>query len=388
MRRSLAWASAVCLLAVTACDDSNGSADEAPESVEDLADDGLVGLALLHRGFEGGDPETDQVLVFHDPDSGEPLQRIDLPDGAVDPMAEDVSAHQRFSEDWQHFAFVTQEPNAVHVAVLSDPEEAEETEEAGAGAEGEEGAEGFETEEFSYQPVETIQAGQDEVLSDPVVHGERLWFTSAQGEGQPPQVMSVPLDAPTGTPNQEGSLPLGEGQRPSDWALTPDGSLHIRDSVPTEPVAGGEGDLVVRTTDDTVVNATLNTGGEQWQTFDEAPVWGGGTTLLRPDSVGDDGTNGAYLLTVEDQGHTATRILEDEDSPVVQFAPAEGRDALLIQTEEGWFRVELDEGEADGTEEAFPRYHDASMDGWPLAVRWAQEPPAEADDEPSEEPSP
>ncbi|GAB2519624.1 hypothetical protein [Nocardiopsis aegyptia] len=57
------------------------------------------------------------------------------------------------------------------------------------------------------------------MLSQPVVHGERLWFVSDNTQdGQPPQVMAVPLDAPGGTPNQEGTLALGENQRPSNEA--------------------------------------------------------------------------------------------------------------------------------------------------------------------------
>ncbi|WP_017590611.1 hypothetical protein [Nocardiopsis ganjiahuensis] len=380
MRRSLALASAVCLLAVTACDSSSDSSDGEPETVEELAEGGLVGLALVHRGFEAGDPETEQVLVFHDPGTGAPVQRIDLPDGALDPMAPAVPVHKQFSEDWQYFAFVTAEPNAVHLAVLTDPQEA-----GAEGADGEAG-EGGEAGVFSYLPVESIPAGGDETLSAPAIHGDRLWFASAQGAGQPPQLMSVPLEAPAGTPSQEGSLALGEGQRPSDWTLTPDGSLHIRNSVPTEQVTGGEGNLVVRSTNGSVVNATLNTGGEQWQTFDDAPVWGGERALLRPDGTGEGGPNGAYLLEVEDQGHSATRLLEDEPSPVVQYALAPERDAILLQTEEKWFRVDLEDGAVTETAEAFPRYHDTSMDGWPLVVRWSQEPPADPDADPSESP--
>lgn len=370
MRRSLALASVVCLLAVTACESSSDSADGSPGSVEELTEDGLVGLALVHRGFEGGDPETDQVLVFHAPDSGAPVHRIELPDGALDPMAPAVPVHKQFSEDWQYFAFATTEPNAVHLAALADPEESE-----------------GEGEEFSYQPVETIPGSGDETLSEPVIHGERLWFVSAEGAGQPPRVMSVPLEAPAGTPSQEGSLALGEGQRPSDWTLTPDGSLHIRNSVPTEQVAGGEGNLVVRSTNGSVVNATLSTGGEQWQTFDDAPVWGGEKALLRPDGNGDDGPTGAYLLDVGGQGHSATRLLEDEPSPVVQYTLAPERDAILLQTEEKWFRVDLEDGSVTEAEEAFPRYHDTSMDGWPLVVRWAQQPPTDPSEEPGESPS-
>lgn len=298
------------------------------------------------------------------------MHRIELPDGALDPMAPAVPVHKQFSEDWQYFAFATTEPNAVHLAALADPEESE-----------------GEGEEFSYQPVETIPGSGDEPLSEPVIHGERLWFVSTEGAGQPPRVMSVPLEAPAGTPSQEGSLALGEGQRPSDWTLTPDGSLHIRNSVPTEQVVGGEGNLVVRSTNGSVVNATLNTGGEQWQTFDDAPVWGGGKALLRPDGNGDDGPMGAYLLDVEGQGHTAIRLLEDEPSPVVQYTLAPERDAILLQTEEKWFRVDLEDGAVTETEEAFPRYHDTSVDGWPLVVRWAQEPPADPSEEPGESPS-
>ena len=389
MRRFLALAPAVCLLAVTACDTSGSSSDDSPETVDELTESGLVGLALLHRGYEGGDPETDQVLVFHDPETGAPEQRIVLPDGAVDPMAPEVPVHSRFSEDWQYFAFVTTEPNAVHLASLTDPEDAEQMEQTAASGEGPKGSEDPEEdiEEFSYQPVETVAAGQDEILSDPVIHGERLWYVSALDAGQPPQVMSVPLDAPEGTPNQEGSLALGEEQAPSDWAITPDGNLHIRNSVSTEQVTGGDGNLVVRSTGGTVVNATLNIGGEQWQTFDDAPVWGDGHALLRPEGVGDNGPNGVHLLALQDQGYTTTQILEDETTPVVQYALGAERDSVLLQTEQAWFRVDLDEEGATESEELFPRYHDASMDGWPLVVRWAQEPPAEPEDEPSESPS-
>jgi hypothetical protein len=336
---------------------------------EEIPEQGPAGLALLHRGFEGADPETDQVLVFHDPETGAPLHRIALPEGAVDPMASAVPVHEQFSEDWQYFAFVTDEPNAVHVAVLTDPEESEDDS----------------TEGFSYEPVESIAPPQNTVLSRPVIHGERLWYVADAGEGQPPQILSVPLDAPGGTPNQEGSLAPDPARSTGDWALTPDGALHIRNSVPTQQVSGGEGDLVVRSTDGTVVNATFTTNGEQWQTFDSAPVWGGGHALLRP--AGEGQSNGAYLLELTDgQGFTATRLLEDADSPVVQYAPSPERDAVLLQTEQAWFRVDLDEGTVSETVEVFPRYHDASMDGWPLAVRWSPEPPADPSDEPSATP--
>ncbi|WP_159944732.1 MULTISPECIES: hypothetical protein [unclassified Nocardiopsis] len=361
MRRPLALATAVCLLAPTACADTSGGSDGPAETAEEPAGAGPSGLVLLHRGFEGGDPETDQVLVFHDPETGQPVHRITLPEGAVDPMAPNLPVHSQFSEDWTFFVYATAEPNAVHLAVLTEPEE--------AGA-----------EEVSYQPVESVTPSANEVLSQPVVHGERLWFVSDNTQdGAPPQVLSVPLEAPGGTPNQEGSLALGENQRPSDWALTPDGALHIRNSVPTQQRNGsGGGSLVVRETAGSVVNATLNVDGGQWQTFDNPLVWGEGTALLRPEATTGEPPAGAYLVRVEGEGHTATRLLENADGPVVQYAPSPERDAVLLQTAEAWFRVGLADGEVTETAEAFPRFHDASMDGWPLAVRWAAE-PAEAD---------
>ncbi|MFE3460907.1 hypothetical protein ACFXKD_25480 [Nocardiopsis aegyptia] len=380
MRRSLALTSAVCLLAVAGCTTGSADSDGPAETVEELTEQGLTGLALLHRGFEGGDPEVDQALVFHDPETGQPVHRIALPEGAVDPMAPDLPVHSQFSEDWQYFVYAATEPSAIHIATLTDPEDApaaeEETEEAAA---------------ISYQPVDAISASPEEVLSQPVVHGERLWFVSDNTQdGQPPQVMSVPLDAPGGTPNQEGTLALGENQRPSDWALTPDGSLHIRNSVPTTQLNGAAGEsLVVRQTDGSVVNATLNVGGTQWQTFGGGLVWGEGTAVLGPDpALPEQAQAGAYLVAVDGQSHTATRLLENSDGPVLQYAPAPERDAVLLQTEQNWFRVDLEEGEVTGTTELFPRFHDASMGGYPLVVRWAQEAPEDADASPGDEASP
>ncbi|MDT0328047.1 hypothetical protein [Nocardiopsis lambiniae] len=369
MRRTLALASTVCLFALTAC---TGTADDTvesvPDTVEDLAEEGPSGLALVHRGYEGGDPETDQVLVFHDAVTGQPLHRFDLPDGSVDPMATEPPVHARFSEDWAFFVYATREPNAVHIAVLTDSEETPPTAEP---------TEGEEPSAFFYLPVESIAPSAGEVLSDPVVHGDRLWFVSDDPQdANPPRVLSVPLSAPSGTPNQEGSLPLGENRRPSDWSLTPEGALHIRDSVQTRQVGGG-GNLVVRQTGDSVVNATLSVDGGQWQSFDDAPVWGAGTALLRSDGSGGEPPKGAYLVTVDAQGHTATRILENADGPVAQYALPAERDAVLAQTPTAWFRVDLDEnGTVTGTEELFPRFHDSSMDGWPLAVRWVRTPVA------------
>ncbi len=79
-------------------------------------------------------------------------------------------------------------------------------------------------------------------------------------------------------------------------------------------------------------------------------------------------------MTVEGQGHTATRLLEEGDGPVVQYAPSPERDAVLLQTSGSWHRVDLAEGGAGEAAELFPRFHDSSMDGWPLAVRWVTEP--------------
>ncbi|MFL1378383.1 MULTISPECIES: hypothetical protein [unclassified Nocardiopsis] len=374
MRRTLALT--VCLLALTACTGTaaDDPGEDTPETVEDLAEEGPVGLALVHRGYEGGDPETDQALVFHDAETGHPLHRFDLPDGSVDPMAAAPPVHTRFSEDWAYYVYATREPNAVHVAVLTDAEQTPPTAEP---------TEGEEPSAFFYLPVESITPPAGEVLSAPAVHGDRLWFVSDNpADANPPRVLSVPLDAPGGTPNQEGSLPLGENRRPSDWSLTPDGALHIRNSVQTRQVNGG-GNLVVRETAGSVVNATLTIDGASWQSFDDAPVWGAGTALLRSAATGGEPSAGAYLVSVDGQGHTAARILEDADGPVEQYALPAERDAALVQTPAAWFRVDLDEGgQVAGTEELFPRFHDASMDGWPLAVRWVRTPiTAESSDE-------
>lgn len=374
MRRPLALLSAVCVLWVAACSETGGDGDDgAPETVDDLAEEGPSGVALLHRGHEGRDPETDQTLVFHDPETGQPEQQFDLPEGAIDAMAEAPRIHAQFSQDWMVFVYATEEPNAVNIAMLTDAEGSEDAE--SASPEDDEGGE--DTPQFSYEAVESVPPADAEVVSDPVVHEDRVWYVSDNPEDpNPPQVLSVPLDAPTGTPNQEGTLALGENQAPSDWILTPEGALHIRDSVQTEQLSGG-GDLVVRRTGETVVNATLTTDGEQWQTFDGAAVWGEGTALLRPDpsAGGEDPPPGAYLVEANGQDYTETRLLEDESGPVVQYALTPERDAALLQTEEQWFRIDLDDsGKVESTEEALPVLHDSSMNGWPLAVRWVRDP--------------
>ncbi|MFV2198796.1 hypothetical protein [Nocardiopsis sp. LOL_012] len=363
MRRLLALATAVCLVSATACEGAPADSEEPPETaVEEAGEEDLAGLALLHRGYGGGDPESDQFLVFHDPETGQPLHELALPAGAVDPMAPDLPVHAQFSEDWRFFAYATGDPAAITLAELAEPEEGD----------GPAGDEGSSAETTAYEPVESIGAAPGEALSHPAVHDGRLWYVSA-AEGQAPQVMSVPLDAPGGTPNQEGVLVLGTHQRPSDWALTPDGALHIRNSVPTERFPGASGQtLIVRRTDGSVVNASMNTGEGLWLTFNDAQVWGGGTAVLRPDPDGAQSAAGAYLVTVEGQSHTAARLLEDGGGPVVQYAPSPERDALLLQTELAWHRVDLEEGVVTGTKELFPRFHDASMDGYPLVVRWAR----------------
>ncbi len=45
--------------------------------------------------------------------------------------------------------------------------------------------------------------------------------------------------------------------------------------------------------------------------------------------------------------------------------------------------MDLEEGGAVEAEEVFPLYQDASMEGWPLVVRWAQNPPVDPSAEPS-----
>src|SRR5699024_12696615 len=72
-------------------------------------------------------------------------------------MASEVPVHYQFSEGWQFLAYVEEGPDATHITELSDPEGAKNTE--GEGTEG--------TEEYSYQPVESIASSQGEMLRQP-----------------------------------------------------------------------------------------------------------------------------------------------------------------------------------------------------------------------------
>src|SRR5699024_9131954 len=82
---------------------------------------------------------------------------VKLPEAVVDPMASEVPVHYQFSEGWQFLAYVEEGPDAIHITELTDPEGAKNTE--GEGSEG--------TEEFSYQPVESIASSQGEMLFQP-----------------------------------------------------------------------------------------------------------------------------------------------------------------------------------------------------------------------------
>lgn len=372
MRRPLVFGSAIALLCITACSEADDGEDgEAPETAEEVVEEGPTGVALLHRGFDGGDPETDQVLAFHDLETGKVQQSMDLPDGAVDPLAPEVPVHAQFSEDWEYFVFVSDEEGTLTLASLVPPDDAET--QPPPSDEDEDDEEGL-----TYTPVETVAPTEGESFSEPRIHDDRIWYVAvpqeaadgqAPAQGQDPQVLSLPLDSPTGTPNQEGSLASGENGHPSDWTLTPDGELHIRDSVQTQNISGNEGELVVRQTGDSVVNATLTSGGEQWQSFDRGPVWGDGQALLGAE---EENVGGAHLVTVNGGQYDSHKLLENEDHPVDQFVPAHDRDGLLLQAGDTWFRVDLENGEPTEPEELFPRFYDASMDGWPLAVRWSQ----------------
>lgn len=368
--RLLALTAGVCLFLATACD-APGDPGGAREGAEEPDEEGLAGLALLHRGLGGGDPAEDQALVFHDPDTGEALRVIALPDGAVDPMAPDLPVHAQFSEDWQYFAYATTDPEAIHLAVLT--EHGEDPDEEGGAS-------------LRYEHTTTLNPSPGERLRRPLIHGDRLWFASESAEpGGPAQVMSVDVADPGGAPRQEDVLPLDENNRPSDWAVTPEGALHVRTKVQTRQIPGEDGTvLIVRETGGNIVNASLAAGGHHWQSSAAAPVWGGGTALLAPADQGagiPDGQAGAYLAVVDEAGqrHRGTPLPTPGSGPVLQYAPAPGRDALLLQTEDAWYRVPIGEDGPGEAEEAFPRFYDSSLGGYPLAVRWSRAAPQEED---------
>ncbi|WP_017559506.1 hypothetical protein [Nocardiopsis baichengensis] len=361
-RRGVAAACAVACTAVllaTACSTpettgGGGSGKDDPSS------EPPTGLALLYRGYEGGDPEQDQALVFLDPETGEEKDAFMLPEGAVDPMAPNLPVWAQFSEDWNYFVSAPPEAQTVQIAQLVENEEGE----------------------LVYESAASLETPPAEVWTDPVIQGNRLWFASRAAEGQAAsfQVMSVPMDDPTATPEQEGTVPFDENGNPEEWTVSPEGELHVREQAPVQSATGPAGEtLTVRKSGDTVMNATLMSGGTQWQHIRGAPVWGGGTVIVTPEGSqpaatpsGDASTPGAHLLTLDESG-TAF-----EDTPLLvgegtlqQYMPNENRDAALLQTDEAWYRLEFEEDGAPASEaeENFESPKDASMNGHPLAVR-------------------
>ncbi|WP_017627572.1 hypothetical protein [Nocardiopsis chromatogenes] len=316
-----------------------------------------TGLALLYRGYDGGDPEQDQALVFLDPESGEEKEVFTLPEGAVDPMAPGIPVWAQFSEDWNYFAYSPQGDQTVQLAQLVENEEGD----------------------YVYESAAALETPPAEVWTDPRIEGDRLWFASRAAEGQASsfQVMSVPMDDPTSTPSQEGTVPFDENGVPGEWTVSPDGELHVREQAPVEQVPGEAGSmLTIRKSGDTVMNATLMSGGTEMQHLTGAPVWGGGTVVVAPPEMGAADTRassatGASLLEVNESGtgFTETPLLAGE-GPLRQYMPNEDHDAVLLQTDDAWYRMDVDDGSRQA-EELFDAPRDASMSGHPLAVRWS-----------------
>ncbi|MDA2813076.1 hypothetical protein O4J56_20690 [Nocardiopsis sp. RSe5-2] len=325
-----------------------------------------TGLALLYRGYDGGDPEQDQALVFLDPESGEEEEAFMLPEGAVDPMAPGIPVWAQFSEDWNYFVYSPPGDQTVQIAQLVENEEGE----------------------YVYEPAASLETPPAEVWTDPRIQGDRLWFASRAAEGQASsfQVMSVPMDDPTSSPSQEGTVPFDENGVPSEWAVSPDGDLHVREQAPVQSVAGPAGEsLTIRKSGDNVMNATLMADGGQWQHISGAPVWGGGTVIVAPaeerapapqtgiQEASPTSGSGAHLIALDDSGTSFkdTPLLIGE-GPVRQYMPSESRNATLLQTNDAWYRLELDDDGAPAAEEQelFEVPKDASMTGSPLAVRW------------------
>ncbi|ASU81997.1 hypothetical protein CDO52_03655 [Nocardiopsis gilva YIM 90087] len=354
MRRARALvgvAAAVALLLTSACSGTagttgggggNGSAKETK----------LTGLALVFRGYEGGDPEESQALVFVDPDGGKEKAAVTLPERALDPMVSGIPAYSMFSDDWQYFVYSAPDAKDVQLARLN-------------------------ADQTAYEPVTAISPQASEEWGEPRIQGDRIWFSArTPGNPQSARVMSVPLDDPTASPKQAGQLPLGEGGKPASWELTPDGAVHIREQVPISQMTGQDGSsLTVRKNGAHLMNATLAAGGQQWQSLDSAPVWGEGNIVVGPADQGSgvpDGEGGARLVTLDDtgQGYTTTQLLDASDGVVVQYAPAPKRDGVLLQTDSTWYRVDLKGGKPSRAAN-FPAPRDASMDGYPLVAGWA-----------------
>ncbi|CAM4064888.1 hypothetical protein GCM10009799_22240 [Nocardiopsis rhodophaea] len=353
MRRARALvgvAAAVALLLTSACSGAAGTADGGGGGGSSEKDE-LTGLALVFRGYEGGDPEESQALVFVDPESGTEKAAVALPERALDPMVSGIPAYAMFSDDWRYFVYSAQDNSDLQLAQLN-------------------------ADQTAYEPLAAISAQASEQWGEPRIQGDRIWF-SARTPGTPStaRVMSVPLDDPTASPKQAGQLPAGEGGKPASWELTPDGAVHIREQVPVTQMTGQDGSsLTVRKNGDHLMNATLAAGGKQWQSLDSTPVWGEGNIIVGPADQGNgvpDGEGGARLITLDDtgQGYTTIQLLDASDGVVEQYAPAPKRDGVLLQTDSTWYRVDLEDGTPNRTAD-FPAPHDASMDGHPLVAGW------------------
>ncbi|MDS1270156.1 hypothetical protein RIF23_07600 [Lipingzhangella sp. LS1_29] len=410
MRRGLGrrWGCglAVGLVAATvACGDADNNGDGNGEDQPQLS-----GLALVYRGYDGGDPEEDQALVFTDPDTGAQRAVLELPDGVLDPMVADVAVHLRFSEDWRLLAYSPPGGDTVHVAQLD-------------------------ADDSAYEVAVSLRPDQGATYQDPRIHDERIWFTAhqppaesvpgRQGAGTT-RVMSVPLDDPESTPREEAVL--GEtGPEPQEWQLTPDGTVHVREQVQVEQIPDVDGQLSVRRSGGHVMNASYAEGGQQWSSRSIDPVWGGDTTILTPEresadqggapeqpqaeadsseepgdqpgaarmvtlseSTDPDNTDtndtGGEEETAQDgaggeetQEPTAaaapesadiTELLPADAGPMVQYVPAPDRDALLVQSPTAWYRVEVTDGTPQEPEELFEAPADASLAGSPVAAGW------------------
>lgn len=336
-------------LTLTACSSTSGAGSGGGND-EEQEDSSFEGLALVHRGYEGGDPEEDQFLVFHHPETAEVEHTVELPDGSVDPHSPDLAVHGQFSEDWQHFAYVATDSPAVNLATLTEDEDGNEF----------------------YEPSTNLPAEGEGLTGQPVIHGDRVWFASIPQDGggpETPQVMSAPLGE-EGSPREEQVLPVDENGRPSDWTLTPAGTLHVREHVQTDPAPMEGGDsLVVRQTGEHVINATLTAEGEQWQNLDTTPVWGGESVIVRPE--GEDSGGARFVVpSGDDGGHTSHPLLPEEEGQLEQYVPDEDRESVLLQADSTWYQSDVEGQNPTEAVELFTSPHDSSMNGYPLVVRW------------------
>lgn len=235
-QRPLVLVSSMCLLTTVACSSFSDDANGSPETVEKLTEDELIGSALLHCGFEERNPETNQVLS----------STIRRP---VNSCTQRSSFPRLLWIRWPpRSPFTTSSPRAGNSSPTSkrDP-----------------------------TPSTSPNSPIPRAPRTPRVRG-------AKGPKSSPTSRSSRSHRHRGrcSSSQEGNLALDDDFHPDDWTLAPDESLHIRNSVPTEQGTSDDGSLVVRSTDDTVVNATLNTNVEQWQNFNKTIVWRGqGSTV-------------------------------------------------------------------------------------------------------------